>query len=67
MCIYAKMKEDMARGWNTWNSPSVLCHVLLPEAFTLNLGLKEYSAGYHLQNALIAEKGKREETVLPGT
>ncbi len=42
---YEALKKSLAVGWNTWNTRSVLSHVLLPEAFALNLGIKEYSAG----------------------
>ena len=37
---YAKLKKELAVGWNTWNTRSVLSHVLLPSAFSLNLELK---------------------------
>jgi hypothetical protein len=38
-------KTDFGTGWNTWNVRSVLSHVLLPEAFTISLGLKVYNRG----------------------
>jgi hypothetical protein len=31
-----------ARGWNTWNTRSVLSHVLMPEALALNLSFCHY-------------------------
>ena len=42
---YAELKSQLARGWNTWNTRSVLSHVLLPEGFAVNLGFKEYAGG----------------------
>jgi cell division protein ZapA (FtsZ GTPase activity inhibitor) len=55
---YAALKKRMARGWNTWNTRSVLSHVLLPEGFAINLGLKDYAGGWHLKEALIGEGDK---------
>ena len=31
-----------ATGWNTWNTRSVLSHVLMPEALALNLSFCHY-------------------------
>ena len=28
---YQEIRERLAQGWNTWNTRSVLSHVLLPE------------------------------------
>ncbi len=38
---YLEIKERLARGWNTWNTRSVLSHSLLPEGFGLNLAFKQ--------------------------
>jgi putative isomerase len=53
MGAYDDLKKRLARGWNTWNARSVLSHVLLPEGFALNLGLKEYQSGRYLKESLI--------------
>jgi hypothetical protein len=58
--------ESQAQGWNTWNTRSVLSHVVLPEAFALNLGIKEYREGCYLKEALIGRQGKDEERIHPG-
>ncbi len=55
-----------ATGWNTWNVRSVLSHVLLPESFSLSMGIKLYSTGCCLREALIGRKGKSDEIVVPG-
>jgi len=34
--------NSVAQGWNTWDTRSVLNHVLLPEGFSLNLGFCLY-------------------------
>jgi len=63
---YDNLKSRLAQGWNTWNTLSVLSHVLLPDGFALNLGVKEYPSGAVLRQALIGRKDQSEEQVHPG-
>ena len=49
---YAAIRKHLASGWNTWNTRSVLSHVLLPQGFALNLGIKEFRQGGYLKEAL---------------
>ncbi|MFU8779818.1 MAG: MGH1-like glycoside hydrolase domain-containing protein, partial [Kiritimatiellia bacterium] len=56
----------LQKGWNTWNVRSVLSHVYLPDGFAISLGIKVYSSGCCLREALIGRKGKRDEIVVPG-
>jgi len=63
---YARLQERLASGWNTWHTRSVLTHVLLPEAFAVSLGIKEYREGRYLREALIGRMGKEDEVVRPG-
>lgn len=56
----------MKSGWNTWNVRSVLSHVLLPESFSIFLGIKSYAAGHSLTEALIGRQGKKDEVIVPG-
>ncbi|MBM4144528.1 MAG: hypothetical protein FJ225_13205 [Lentisphaerae bacterium] len=63
---YEELKSLLARGWNTWNTRSVLSHVLLPEAFAVNLGLRHPTDGLYLKEALFGRSGKDEEQVRPG-
>jgi hypothetical protein len=64
---HREAKTLMPRGWNTWNTRSVLSHVLLPEGLALNLGIKEYSYGAFLKEALIGQKDFAEcEEIRPG-
>lgn len=63
---YDCLKQRLACGWNTWNTRSVLSHVFLPEGFALNLGLKEYSGGAYLKEALIGRQGRGDEQIHPG-
>ncbi|HOS43844.1 MAG TPA: hypothetical protein PK794_09160, partial [Armatimonadota bacterium] len=66
MRAYADLKARLARGWNTWNVRSVLSHVLLPQGFALNLGIKEYRGGGYLKEALIGRLGEHDERITPG-
>lgn len=49
------LKSKLAKGWNTWNTRSVMSHVLLPEGFAINLALKDQSANI-LEEALIGRE-----------
>ncbi len=51
----------MNKSWNTWNVRSVLSHVRLPEGIAISLGIREYSSGQCLREALIGR-----EAVIPG-
>lgn len=64
---YEELQQKLARGWNTWDTRSVLTHVHLPSGLAFRLGIKEYRDGGHLREALIGRLGKDAETVVPGT
>ncbi len=66
MSKYAEMVRGYACGWNTWNTRSVLSHVLLPAGLAVNLGVKEYRGGGCLKTVLIGRQGADDEVVLPG-
>lgn len=61
-----RLKTEANKGWNTWNTQSVLSHVLLPHGIAVNLSLKDYSEAQVLREPLIGREGKNEETVTPG-
>ena len=42
MKMYEQHKKALMNGWQTWNSRSVLSHVMMPEGLGINLGLKDY-------------------------
>ncbi|MGW4965838.1 MGH1-like glycoside hydrolase domain-containing protein [Nonomuraea sp. NPDC004186] len=63
---YAHVQASLARGWNTWDTRSVLTHVLLPDALGLSLGLKEYYRGTSLRAAQIGRRTEGAETVTLG-
>ncbi|WP_298486202.1 trehalase family glycosidase [uncultured Maribacter sp.] len=60
------LTNKLAKGWNTWNTRSVLSHVLLPESFAIDLQLKDNKSGDILKEALIGRRGDSIERVIPG-
>jgi putative isomerase len=65
---YRELQKRVARGWNTWNTNSVLSHVHLPEGFAITLGLKSSGAGPHYQRDFFQanETLKRPEKIRLG-
>jgi neutral trehalase len=61
------LNAELAKGWNTWDTNSVLTHVLLPEGLAVSLQLQDGQTGDVLEDALI---GRSEfdsmEHVVPG-
>jgi len=62
---YIKVKSEIARGWNTWNTRSVLSYVLLPEAISVDFYMKDRISNEILKEALIGRRGENAESVLP--
>lgn len=62
---YPALKAALTRGWNTWDTNSVLTHVLLPEGIALSLQPKS-AWGQVLDSALIGRRGMGAEVVKPG-
>ena len=62
---YIQLKSEIARGWNTWNTNSILSYVLLPEAISVDFSLKDKISNEVLKEALIGRRGKNAESVLP--
>lgn len=62
---YAELRRKTNVGWNTWNTLNVLSYSHLPEGFTINLCICEYSSPI-LTQSLIGRRGEREEKVFPG-
>ncbi len=69
MAEYDSLHNELARGWNTWNTFSVFSHVHLPEGFALNLVFKDRGPrGAVLQSGNIGyidRDDERDQTV-PG-
>ena len=66
---YAAVQKRLALGWNTWDVHSVAAQVLLPDGFTIRVGLKHntsLNSDAFLSDALIGRQGERAEKVFPG-
>jgi len=62
---YIHLKSELAKGWNTWNTKSVLSHVLLPEAISIDFQLKDIRTNKVLEEALMGKRGEEAESILP--
>jgi hypothetical protein len=61
------MKARLSQGWNTWDTRSVLSHVLLPEGFSISLQLASHRTGDTLKEALPGRSDNgAKERVIPG-
>ena len=64
---WAAMNARLSKGWNTWDTRSVLSHVLLPAGFSINLQLVSHRTGDILKEALSARSDDGiKERVIPG-
>lgn len=59
---YKNIQNQLCKGWNTWNTHSLLCWVHLPEAFALNFGIKSYASSSYVREILI----NREDVYVGG-
>ncbi|MCS6823962.1 MAG: trehalase family glycosidase [Cytophagaceae bacterium] len=62
---YKNFKIQEIKGWKLWNHRNLLSHVLMPYGFSVNIGIKEYTGGWQLKEALV-KRGNKEEIVTPG-
>ena len=63
---YEILKKNTNKGWNTWNTRSVLSYSHLPEGFTVNLCIKDYSSEHILRESLVGRENKNDEQIFPG-
>jgi hypothetical protein len=65
---YKAVQTKLKTGWGTFNHKSVLSHVLLPEGFAMNIGIKlhQNNADNYLKEAFISSRGNRPEKITPG-
>ena len=62
-----ELNTRLCKGWNTWNTRSVLSHVFLPACFAINLELLNHQLGDTLKESLIGREGyDSKEHVIPG-
>lgn len=65
---YREIQTHLASGWNTFNTNSVLSHVLLPFGFNVQIGIKNtiITGNQYLKDAYISSKEARPESITPG-
>lgn len=65
---YDSLQHALATGWNTWNTRSVLSHVLMPDGIGVNLGLKDarITENRMLTETYISHKSESPENIIPG-
>lgn len=62
---YKDLCAAHVRGFQTWNTRSVLSHVDMETGYALNVCLKDGANGQYLKEALIGRFGEQEEKVTP--
>jgi putative isomerase len=65
---YEQIQTRLKTGWGTFNHKSVLSHVLLPDGFAMNIGLKlrHNNQDNYLKEAFISSRDPRPETITAG-
>ncbi|MER7276102.1 trehalase family glycosidase [Dactylosporangium sp. NPDC000244] len=66
MTAYDEVQARLARGWNTFDTRSLLTQVLLPEGLAVALGIKEYYRGNALHQVQIGRRDEDAEEVTLG-
>ena len=62
---YTELRKLTNFGWNTWNTLNVLSYSHLPEGFTINLCIREYSSKI-IRESLIGRNDADAEQIFPG-
>ncbi|MBP7401593.1 MAG: hypothetical protein KBA30_03165 [Clostridia bacterium] len=69
---YRAVQDRLQKGWNTWDTRSVISHVLLPDALCIRLGVKNYASSSVLKETFIlrrpsnAASDRNTHQVVPG-
>ncbi|HEX3008393.1 MAG TPA: trehalase family glycosidase [Bacteroidales bacterium] len=63
---YKDLQLSLAKGWNTWNTESMLSHVLMPEAIAVNVCLNNTANGTSYLKETFNVKEGRPEKITPG-
>lgn len=62
---YEEMQRSVARGWNTWDTRSVLRHVLLPYGVAVDINLAT-ADGRRMERFFIGDRTKGSAQMRPG-
>ena len=63
---YDEMQRSIAKGWNTWDTRSVLRHVLLPYGVSVDINLIS-TDGKRINQFFIGERNEGSAKMRPGT
>lgn len=53
------LQQSIAKGWNTWDTYSLVSFTHMPEGITINLALKEYTSACIMRNPLLYKQEQR--------
>ena len=53
------LQKSLAKGWNNWDTYSLLSYTHMPEGITINLALKEYTNAFIMRNPLLYKKEQK--------
>ena len=56
---YEELRKSTNRGWNTWYSPSMTAHVLLPYGFCIGLCFKDFADSGLIRDLKVGDHGLR--------
>lgn len=65
-CQYQAVQHSLAKGWNTWDTRSVLRHVLLPYGVAIDINLVSED-GERVKDFFIGDRKKGAPQVRPGS
>lgn len=63
--LYESLQKQLASGWNTWDTRSVLTHVFLPYGFAVDLNLMD-TDGSRVRKFRIGDRAKGAPLLQPG-
>lgn len=59
------LNNELKSGWNTWDTNNIMSYTLLPEGFSINIGLKDYAKGKVFKNFLIGNSNEEDAKIYP--
>jgi hypothetical protein len=66
---YAAVQQRLSRGWNTWDTNSMMTEVLLPEGLAIHAGMKNNTGEFgdrFLRDAFVGQFDRASAKVTPG-
>ena len=63
--LYENLQKQLAVGWNTWDTRSVLTHVFLPYGFVVDLNIMDID-GSRVKKFRIGDRAKGAPLLQPG-